>query len=75
MRAILRFLREHAIYALILLLVASVIGVESVRPGRVAPLWVSNTVLLAGPPAITAGGHGATGSGGRQRNGPIGGAA
>jgi hypothetical protein len=38
MSAILRFLREHAIYALIPLLVASLIGVEIVGPGRVTPL-------------------------------------
>ena len=46
MRLVLSFLRAHTIYALILLLVVFVLGVELVRPGTVTPLWASNTVLF-----------------------------
>ena len=42
MSAVLRFLRARTIYALILLLLAFVIGVELVRPGTVTPLWASS---------------------------------
>jgi ribose transport system permease protein len=57
MSAVLRFLRARTIYALILLLLAFVIGVELVRPGTVTPLWASNTVLFAAPLAIMGGGQ------------------
>jgi ribose transport system permease protein len=57
MSAVLRFLRARTIYALILLLVAFVIGVELVRPGTVTPLWASNTLLFAAPLAIMGGGQ------------------
>jgi ribose transport system permease protein len=57
MSAVLRFLRARTIYALILLLLAFVIGVELVRPGTVTPLWASNTLLFAAPLAIMGGGQ------------------
>jgi ribose transport system permease protein len=57
MSAVLRFLRARTIYALILLLLAFVIGVELVRPGTVTPLWASNTILFAAPLAIMGGGQ------------------
>ena len=57
MRAVLGFLRARTIFALILLLLAFVIGVELVRPGTVTPLWASNTVLFAAPLAIMGGGQ------------------
>jgi ribose transport system permease protein len=57
MSAVLRFLRARTIYALILLLVMFVIGVELVRPGTVTPLWASNTLLFAAPLAIMGGGQ------------------
>jgi len=57
MRLVLSFLRAHTIYALILLLVVFVLGVELVRPGTVTPLWASNTVLFAAPLAIMGGGQ------------------
>jgi ribose transport system permease protein len=57
MSALLTFLRARTLYALILLLLAFVIGVELVRPGTVTPLWASNTVLFAAPLAIMAGGQ------------------
>ena len=57
MSAVLTFLRARTIYALILLLLAFVIGVELVRPGTVTPLWASNTVLFAAPLAIMGGGQ------------------
>jgi ribose transport system permease protein len=57
MRLVLGFLRGHTIYALILLLVVFILGVEVVRPGTVTPLWASNTLLFAAPLAIVAGGQ------------------
>ena len=57
MSAVLRFLRARTIYALILLLLAFVFGVELVRPGTVTPLWASNTLLFAAPLAIMGGGQ------------------
>ena len=57
MSAVLGFLRARTIFALILLLLAFVIGVELVRPGTVTPLWASNTVLFAAPLAIMGGGQ------------------
>jgi len=57
MSAVVSFLRGHTIYALILLLVVFVLGVELARPGTVTPLWASNTILFAAPLAIMAGGQ------------------
>ena len=57
MSAVLTFLRARTIYALILLLVLFVVGVELVRPGTVTPLWASNTILFAAPLAIIGGGQ------------------
>jgi ribose transport system permease protein len=57
MSAVLSFLRARTIYALILLLVLFVVGVELVRPGTVTPLWASNTILFAAPLAIIGGGQ------------------
>lgn len=57
MSAVLHFLRARTIYALILLLVMFVIGVELARPGTVTPLWASNTLLFAAPLAIMGGGQ------------------
>ena len=52
MSAVLAFLRARTIFALILLLVLFVIGVEVVRPGTVTPLWASNVLMFAAPLAI-----------------------
>ncbi len=57
MSAVLTFLRARTIYALILLLVLFVIGVELVRPGTVTPLWASNAMLFAAPLAIMGAGQ------------------
>ncbi len=57
MSTVLGFLRARTIFALILLLLAFVIGIELVRPGTVTPLWASNTVLFAAPLAIIGGGQ------------------
>jgi len=55
--AVLAFLRARTIFALILLLVLFVIGVEVVRPGTVTPLWTSNVLMFAAPLAIMAAGQ------------------
>ena len=57
MSAVLAFLRARTIFALILLLVLFVIGVEVVRPGTVTPLWTSNVLMFAAPLAIMAAGQ------------------
>ena len=57
MRAALEFLRSRAIYALILLLMIFVAGVELVRPGTVTPLWASNVLMFAAPLAIMGAGQ------------------
>ena len=57
MSAVLAFLRARTIFALILLLVLFVIGVEVVRPGTVTPLWASNVLMFAAPLAIMAAGQ------------------
>ena len=57
MRAALEFLRSRAIYALILLLMIFVGGVELVRPGTVTPLWASNVLMFAAPLAIMGAGQ------------------
>ncbi len=57
MSPVLEFLRARTIFALILLLVVFVLGVELVRPGTVTPLWASNTLLFAAPLAIMAAGQ------------------
>ena len=57
MRAALDFLRSRAIYALILLLMIFVAGVELVRPGTVTPLWASNVLMFAAPLAIMGAGQ------------------
>jgi ribose transport system permease protein len=56
-RAALDFLRSRAIYALILLLMIFVAGVELVRPGTVTPLWASNVLMFAAPLAIMGAGQ------------------
>jgi ribose transport system permease protein len=56
-RAALEFLRSRAIYALILLLMIFVAGVELVRPGTVTPLWASNVLMFAAPLAIMGAGQ------------------
>jgi ribose transport system permease protein len=56
-RAALEFLRSRAIYALILLLMIFVLGVELVRPGTVTPLWASNVLMFAAPLAIMGAGQ------------------
>jgi ribose transport system permease protein len=56
-RAALEFLRSRAIYALILLLLIFVLGVELVRPGTVTPLWASNVLMFAAPLAIMGAGQ------------------
>jgi ribose transport system permease protein len=55
--AALEFLRSRAIYALILLLMIFVLGVELVRPGTVSPLWASNVLMFAAPLAIMGAGQ------------------
>ena len=57
MSAVLAFLRARTIFALILLLVLFVIGVDFVRPGTVTPLWASNVLMFAAPLAIMAAGQ------------------
>ena len=57
MSAVLAFLRARTIFALILLLLLFVIGVEVVRPGTVTPLWTSNVLMFAAPLAIMAAGQ------------------
>ena len=57
MNAALQFLRARTLYALILLLILFVVGIELVRPGTVTPLWASNTFLFAAPLAIMGGGQ------------------
>ena len=57
MSAVLAFLRARTIFALILLLVLFVIGVEVARPGTVTPLWTSNVLMFAAPLAIMAAGQ------------------
>ena len=57
MRAALEFLRSRAIYALILLLMIFVAGVELARPGTVTPLWASNVLMFAAPLAIMGAGQ------------------
>ena len=57
MSAVLAFLRARTIFALILLLVLFVVGVEVVRPGTVTPLWTSNVLMFAAPLAIMAAGQ------------------
>jgi ribose transport system permease protein len=56
-RAALEFLRSRAIYALILLLMIFVAGVELARPGTVTPLWASNVLMFAAPLAIMGAGQ------------------
>lgn len=57
MRAVLDFLRSRTIFALILLLVVFVAGIELARPGTVTPLWISNMLLFAAPLAIMGAGQ------------------
>ena len=57
MRAALEYLRSRTIYALILLLMIFVLGVELVRPGTVTPLWASNVLMFAAPLAIMGAGQ------------------
>lgn len=57
MSAVLQFLRDKTIYALILLLLLFIGGIEVARPGTVTPLWVSNMVLFAAPLAIMGAGQ------------------
>ena len=57
MNAALEFLRRRTIYALILLLVLFMLGVEIARPGTVNPLWASNVVQFAAPLAILGAGQ------------------
>ena len=57
MSAVLAFLRARTIFALILLLLLFVIGVEVVRHGTVTPLWASNVLMFAAPLAIRAAGQ------------------
>jgi ribose transport system permease protein len=57
MTAILEFLRRRTIFALILLLVLFLIGIEIARPGTVTPLWVSNAILFAAPLAMIGAGQ------------------
>jgi ribose transport system permease protein len=57
MTAIVSFLRSRAIFALIVLLLVFVLGIELVRPGTVTPLWASNALLFAAPLAIMGAGQ------------------
>ena len=57
MTAVLDFLRNRTIFALILLLALFVAGVEAARPGTVTPLWISNVLLFAAPLAIMGAGQ------------------
>ena len=57
MSAVLQFLRDKTIYALVLLLVLFVVGIEIARPGTVTPLWISNMLLFAAPLAIMGAGQ------------------
>jgi ribose transport system permease protein len=56
-RTALEHLRSRTIYALILLLLIFVLGVELVRPGTVTPLWASNVLMFAAPLAIMGAGQ------------------
>ena len=55
--AILTYLRRNTIVALLLLLAVFIAGIETVRPGTVTPLWISNTLLFAAPLGIFAAGQ------------------
>ncbi|MDQ0391979.1 ABC transporter permease [Labrys monachus] len=57
MTAVLDFLRNRTIFALVLLLALFVAGVEVARPGTVTPLWTSNVLLFAAPLAIMGAGQ------------------
>ena len=57
MNSALGFLRRQTNLALMLLLLAFVIGIEIVRPGTVTPLWLSNALLFAAPLAIMGAGQ------------------
>ena len=57
MSAVLQFLRDRTIYALILLLVLFVVSIELARSGTVTPLWLSNMLLFAAPLAIMGAGQ------------------
>ena len=57
MNGALGFLRRQTNLALMLLLLAFVIGIEIVRPGTVTPLWLSNALLFAAPLAIMGAGQ------------------
>jgi ribose transport system permease protein len=57
MSAALLFLRRQTNVALILLLLAFILGIEIVRPGTVTPLWLSNALLFAAPLAIMGAGQ------------------
>src|SRR5215469_15374101 len=50
-------LRTRTIVALILLLLAFVVGIDLARPGTVNALWVSNMMLFAAPLGIIAAGQ------------------
>jgi ribose transport system permease protein len=55
--AVLRFLRERSIFALVLLLAVLVGGIGVIRPGTVTADWIANTLLFAVPLAMMAGGE------------------
>lgn len=57
MSAALQFLRNNTIYALIIILLVFVAGIEIARPGTVTPLWISNMILFAAPLAILGAGQ------------------
>jgi ribose transport system permease protein len=57
MNAVLQFLRNQTIFALILLLFIFIAGIEIARPGTVTPLWISNMILFAAPLAIMGAGQ------------------
>lgn len=57
MTAVLQFLRNQTIFALIFILALFVAGIEIARPGTVTPLWISNILLFAAPLAILGAGQ------------------
>jgi len=57
MTAVLEFLRNQTIFALIFILALFVAGIEIGRPGTVTPLWISNILLFAAPLAILGAGQ------------------